>query len=294
MNAEGGLIFLLGLMFAVPLLLGLLHLLNRLAGRTLIPLWLPIGLLLVAPVAGSIYLDVAGEVRTLRVTDKRETIQYSQQFYRTGYWSRHFSVQVEHPWADTTLMPYLSLGADAATFDALRVGQTTRVRVLELGPLFKFGRLANRSTFSMIANLFPRGPRGPWHQATATVQQITNFTEDVVRKPHSRTPLPWPYQIVRLSFTPPGREQPIEFMDNIEIASMPGLAEHAVVQITWPKDDPRSARIVGARPGAPWANWFYVFGQSLAIVAAVIGLLASWAFIRRRRKKAVNNPRMTN
>lgn len=46
MNPAGGLIFLLGLMFAVPLLLGLLPLLNRLAGRTLIPLWLPISLLI--------------------------------------------------------------------------------------------------------------------------------------------------------------------------------------------------------------------------------------------------------
>jgi len=177
MNAEGGLILILGLMFGAPLSLGLLHLLNRLAGRTLIPLWLPIALLIVAPAAGSLFLDVAGAARKVKVADK-----------------------------------------------ALRVGQTVEVRVLELGPLFKFGRLANRSTFSIIANFFPREPRGPWREATATVRQITKFTEHVTRKPHSRTPLPWPYQIVRFSFTPPGREGAVEVMDNIEIASMPGLA----------------------------------------------------------------------
>jgi len=31
-------------------------------------------------------------------------------------------------------------------------------------------------------------------------------------------------------------------------------------------------------------------GQTLAIAAVVIGLLAIWEFIRRRKKKIVNNP----
>jgi hypothetical protein len=97
MNPEGGLILVPGLIFGVPLLLGLLHLLNRLARRTLIPLWLPILLLIVLPVAGSLWLDVAGEVHAVRVTNKNEKIHYNSDFHRSGYWSRSLSVQVSIP-----------------------------------------------------------------------------------------------------------------------------------------------------------------------------------------------------
>ncbi|MEP7337366.1 MAG: hypothetical protein ABI977_06440 [Acidobacteriota bacterium] len=285
MNFEGGMFLLLGVIFGVPLLLGLLHLLNWLAGRTLIPLWIPLVLLVVLPVAGSFYLDTAGEVHTVKVITKNETIKYGQRFHEGGNWTRQLSVQVEHPWEDKSLTPYLSLSADEATFDALKVGQTAQVRVLEAGRLFKFGRFANRSTLSMVAGLFPREPHGPWHEATATVEQISDFTEYVSRKPYSRTPLLWPYQIVHLSFMPPGRTEAVEVMDNIEIGSVPGVIEKAVVQITWPEDDPRSARIVGGRPGRPWANWFYVMGQELLIAGVIIALLLAFSFSSSRRKK---------
>jgi hypothetical protein len=289
MNAEGGLLLFLGLMLGVPLLLGALQLLNRLAGRTLVPLWIPILLLLAVPVAGSFFLDVAGTVHKVKVTDKHETITYGSHFHRTGSWSRNFQVTVEHPWADQTLTPQLGLGADAAIFDALQIGQIVEVRVLELGPLFKFGRLANRSTFSMLTSLFPAEPRGPWYEGTATIQQISRFTEQRTRRSASRTPLPWPYQIVRFSFTPTGRTQPIEAMDNIEIACLPDLKEGSTIAITWPADNPRAARIAHAQPGAPWANWFYVLGQDLALLAAlfvIIFLFAWWRKHRRKNKQA--------
>ena len=284
MNAEGGLILILGLMFGTPALLVVLYLLNRIAGRTIVPLWLPIASLFVMPVAGSLYLDFAGEVRSLKVVEKNEKIQHDPNFSRNWTWSRRFTVRVEHPWEDEQLTPYLGMGADAETFDRLHVGQMVDVRVYELSRLFKFGRLANRSTFSMIADWFPRQPRGPWHESTATVDKIYRFTEDRGIE-GVRTPLPWPYQIVRLRFTPPGFEQPIEVMDNIEIASMPALAEQTTVKIIWPEGDPRSARLASARPGAPWANWFYVLGENLALPAAVLGLLLIWAVARRRRKR---------
>ena len=292
MNFEGGMVLLLGLLFGVPLLLGLLHLLNWIAGRTIIPLWLPIVLLIVLPVVGSFYLDRAGEVHAVKVFNKRETIKYGQQFHEGGSWTRQLSVQVEHPWADHSLTPYLSLSADAETFDALRVGQTAQVRVLELGKLFKFGRFAHRSTLSMIAGLWPRAPQGPWRTATATIEQVDDFTEYVQRSPNTHTLLPWPYRFVRMSFTPPGRTEPVEVMDSVEIGSVSGVVEKAVVQITWPEDDPRAVRIIGGRPGRPWANWFYVMGQELLIGAAVIAL-ASVYLIWQQRRKAKKRPRPT-
>lgn len=287
MNAEGGLILLLGLMIGAPVLLGLLWLLNRIAGRTIVPLWLPILALLVLPVLGSVALDVAGEVRSLKVLDKHERIDYGNNFYRTGSWSRRFRVDVEAPWAKESWSPNLSLSADAATFDRLRVGQMVDVRIFELGSLFKFGRLANRSSWSMVSGwFFTPTPQGPWREGTATVEQISQFTEQRYRRrSKSRSPLPWPYEIVRLRFTPPGRAEPVEAMDNIEIAGAPNLVEKSAVKITWPEDDPRQARIVGGRPGAPWANTFYVWGQTLLWIAALLGLIALTILFRRRRKR---------
>ncbi len=284
MNFEGGMFLLLGVIFGMPLLLGILHLINWIAGRTLIPLWIPLVLLVVLPIAGSFYLDTAGEVHTVKVITKNETIKYGQRFHDSGSWTRQLSVQVEHPWADPSLTPYLSLSADETIFDALRVGQTTQVRVLEAGRLFKFGRFANRSTLSMVAGLFPREPQGPWHEATATIEQVSDFTEYVRRSPNSRNPLRWPYQIVRLSFTPPGRTEPVEVMDSIEIGSVAGVVEKAVVQITWPEDDPRTARIVEGRPGRPWANWFYMMAEELAFGGIAIALILALGVWSRRRK----------
>lgn len=282
MNFEGGMILLLGVIFGVPLLLGLLYLINRVAGRTLIPLWLPLVLLVVLPVAGSFYLDRAGEVHSVKVVHKTETIKY-QLRGEGGTWMRQLSVQVEHPWEDRSLTPYLSMSADAATYDGLRVGQTAEVRVLELGSLFKFGRFAHRSTLSMVADWVPRAPHGPWREATATVEQIVNYTEYVERSQGTRWPLRWPYQIVRMGFTPPGRTEPVEVVDTIEIGSVPGVAENAVVRISWPEDDPRAARIAGARPGRPWANWFSMMGEELAIGAAVVAVLLVFSLWQRRR-----------
>jgi hypothetical protein len=285
MNAEGGIVLMLGVIFGVPLLLGLLRLLNWLAGRTLVPLWLPIVLLIVLPLAGSLYLDSFGERRSLKVLNKHETIKYGHYHHGHIFWSRELSVQVEQPWSDHSLSPFLSLSADPAAFDALRIGQPAEVRVVEMGSLFKFGRLASRSTISMIAGLLPRHPRGPWREATATIEQISNVTEYVERTPNTRLPLRWPYQIIRLSFTPPGNREAVEVVDNIEIGSKSGVLEKAVMPITWPEDDPRAAYIAGARPGRPWVNWIYFMGEELAIAGVALAMLVAFSVWWGRAKK---------
>ena len=73
-------------------------------------------------------------------------------------------------------------------------------------------------------------------------------------------------------------------VDNIEIGSVPGVIEKAVLQITWPEDDPRAARIAGARPGRPWANWVYMMGEELAVAGVAIGLILAFSVWQRRRK----------
>ena len=90
-----------------------------------------------------------------------------------------------------------------------------------MGGLFKFGRLASRSTLSIMTNLLPREPHGPWREAAATVEQVSDFTEYVRRSPNSRTPLRWPYQIVRLGFTPPAGRRPSKWLITSKSAVCP-------------------------------------------------------------------------
>jgi hypothetical protein len=292
MNPEGAIIFSLGLMVGFGLLLTLFRLINFLAGRKVLPLWVPFVLLIGLLVGGSLYLDTAGTVHQVKVTDKHEVIKYSHNFYRTRQWRREFSVQVEQPpGTETPGTSYLTIYPDAAGFDAMQIGQPVNVRMLALGDLFRFARLADRSTFSIVADaiaeLFPPEPRGPWREAAATVLQVNKFTEYRPRRRRGAgpTPLPWPYQVVRLSYTPPGRTQPLEVMGNIEIASKPDLAENTTVQIIWAEDNPREARIVGGRPGRPWANQLYVFGETLVILAVLMVILFILAIFWRRRKR---------
>ena len=294
MNPEGALLFSLGLLVSFGLLLTLFRVINFLAGRKVLPLWVPFVMMIGLLIGGSLYLDRTGTVHQVKVTDKREAIKYGTSFYRTAQWRREFSVQVEQPpGTETPGAPHVTIYPDAASFDALQVGQTVAVRMLALGDLFRFARLADRSTFSLvtdiIAEFFPPEPRGPWREATATVLQVNKFTESRSRGRRRRssgpTPFPWPYELVRLSYTPPGRTQPVEVMDNIEIANKPDLAEGQTVQITWAEDNPREARIVGARPGRPWANQLYVFGENLALIVAFFAIIFISALFWRRRKR---------
>lgn len=281
MNFEGGLLLFLGLLFILPVIYFLTRLVNWIAGRKLIPLWLLVALIVAALVSGSLYLDNAGVVTPVKVVDKKETINYK----RNGSWNREISLHVEYQPPDELISTQLTLGCDAATFDGLRVGQTVEARVMEFKQHFKFARLKDRSTFSLVTGLIPRSPRGPWRQATALVREVRHITEYTHRRSVPST-LRWPFDIVQLDFTPEGRTGTVIAVDVVEAASVPGLKNGDSVQITWPEDDPRSAKIVGARPGAPWANWFYDVGEWLVIFAAFAAFLVLIDIIRRRRKKA--------
>ena len=252
MNVEGALLLFLGCSFTVPVIYFLTRLVNWIAGRKLIPLWLLIALIVAALVSGSLYLDNAGVVTPVKVVDKKEVINYKGN----GSWNRQISLDVEYQPPSELTTAQLTIGCDAATFDGLRVGQTVEARMLEFKQHFKFARLKDRSTFSLITGLIPRSPRGPWRQGAAVVRDVRHVTEYTHRRSPS-SQLRWPFDIVQLDFTPEGRTGTVIAVDVVEAASVPGLKNGDSVRITWPEDDPRSAKIVGARPGAPWANWFY-------------------------------------
>ncbi len=278
MTVEGYIFLFLGLLFILPALYWLSRLVNWAAGRKLIPLWLLAAVTVAALAGGSLYLDAAGIITPVKVVNKSDTISLG----RNGSWRRDLSVQVEYQSPGENIPTPIGLRCDAAAFDALRIGQTVEARVLDLGQVFKFARLKDRSTFSLIADRFSRSPRGPWRESTAVISEVTHGAEYSTRRSSSQ--LPWPFDIVQLSFTPDGRDQPVVAVDVVESASAPGLVKGGTARIVWPEDDPRSAKIKGARPGSPWANWFYGLGEILAIGVVVIAFFAVIGLRRRMRK----------
>jgi hypothetical protein len=216
--------------------------------------------------------------------DKSDTISLG----RNGSWRHNLSVQVEYQSPGENIPTPIGLRCDAAAFDALRIGQTVEARVLDLGQVFKFARLKDRSTFSLIGDRFPRSPRGPWRESAAVISEVTHIAEYSSRRSSSQ--LPWPFDIVQLNFTPEGSDQPVVAVDVVESASAPGLVKGGTVRIVWPEDYPRSAKIKGARPGSPWANWFYGLGEILAIGVAVIAFFAVIGLRRRMRKTKERAP----
>jgi hypothetical protein len=286
MTFEGGFLLAFAFIFGLPLLLLLARFIGWLTGTKTFLIRCVLLAFFLLPVAASFYLDMTGRTVPVTVVDKSEIVKLTHK----GSWSRTRSVAVEYEPPGEINPVRLWLGSDAETFDSLRAGQTIEVRLLDLGEIFKFARLKNRSTLSLVTGLFPRQPRGPWQQATAVVRDVRHISDYQIWGHHERQPLRWPYDVVELSFVPEGREQAVSAVDVIERGSVPELVEENRVQITWPADDPRAARLVGARPGAPWANWFYVMMNELLVTAAFIGVLLLTLTLvgqrRRRRKQA--------
>ena len=282
MTFEGGFLLAFAFIFGIPLLLLLARFIGWLTGTDAKLIRWVLAAVILLPIAASFYLDTAGPIRPVTVVDKSEIVKINHK----GSWNRTRSIQVEYePPGKENSPTMLWLGSDPETFDALRVGQTLEVRLLDFGEIFKFARLKNRSTFSLITGLIPSQPRGAWQQATAVVRDVRHISEyRVGRSTSGLRQLRWPYDVVELSFVPEGREQAVSAVDVIERGSVPELVEENHVQITWPADDPRAARIVGAQPGAPWANWFYVMMNELLVTAAFIGVLLLVLTLVGRRK----------
>lgn len=283
MTFEGGFIVALAFILGVPLLLMLARLVGWLTGTKAKPVWLTLLAVIALPIAVMVYLDVAGTIQPMRVTDKRENVSVQN----SGQWQRNINITAEYDAPGETLPVQISMGCDARTFDELHLGQTVEARMIDFGGVFKFARLKQRSAFSFLTDLFPAPPRGPWHEGIATIESVSHITESVGRRSRYRTPYRWPYDVVRLRFQPTGKEPSIVAVDVVETASVPPLAEKQTIKITWPTDDPRAARIVGAKPGAPWTNWFASFGEDLGmVILLLVGLLAAaYVFGRRRRRQ---------
>jgi hypothetical protein len=226
---------------------------------------------------GSLYLYAAGAVTPVKIIEKIDVVSVSNN----GSWSRRLSIRGEYrPPGETGSLP-VTLRCDTRTFDAFREGQTVEARVLHSGRIFNIASLKDRSVFSSIREPFPRSPAGPWREATAVVSDLTHVTEYSIAEEIIQ--LRWPFNTVQLSFTPEGRDRPVVAVDVVETASAPDLMKGQTVRIQWPEDDPRSAKIVGARPGAPWANWFYGIIVTTGVGLVLLVVFVILGFILQRR-----------
>lgn len=277
MTLEGGFIIIFAFLFGVPLLL-LARLVGWITG-TKKPIWFVLTLAIALPIAFTLYLDMGGVIKPVRIVQKKEEVRINYK----GNWNRIMGLLVEYEAQGMTLPTQLTIGCDPQTYDNLQVGQTVETRLLDLGGIFKFARLKNRSTFSMLAGLFPHQAKGPWREGVATVAEVRHITEYTGHE--SNYEYRWPYDVVEVRFVPDGRMQAVSAVDSIEAASMPNLTSGQNVRISWPIDDPRAAHIVGARPGAPWANYFYALGETLVSGAVfIVGILIVSFLFRSRRK----------
>ena len=89
-------------------------------------------------------------------------------------------------------------------------------------------------------------PVGPEHQAVATVRQVHVVDHLWSNWKSAGQGLRKPFQMVDLAFTPPGATDPVHVLDRVDLNSVPGLQRGAEVRVSYPVQDARAARIVGA------------------------------------------------
>src|SRR5262245_19294929 len=113
MTVEGGIFLFLGLLFILPALYWLSRLVNWVAGRKLIPLWLLVALTVAALAGGSLYLDTAGAITPVKVMEKSDTINLG----KNGSWNRSLLARVEYQPPGENIPASLWLGCDHRMFD---------------------------------------------------------------------------------------------------------------------------------------------------------------------------------
>ena len=127
----------------------------------------------------------------------------------------------------------------------------------------------------------------PWLQpiaapvltAQAEVVRVQTVTRSFVNGRRVDIPAPQPWDLVELRFVPEGRDQPVVAVDGVDVGSAPGLAVGARVPVSYNADDPRDARLPGARTYR-WREW-----QLLAEGVASLALVAVGFYFLRKLAK---------
>lgn len=119
-------------------------------------------------------------------------------------------------------------------------------------------------------------PRQPV-PATATVNYIVTIYEVGEGRDSYGIPLPHPFQIVQLKFSPPGMDTPVIAVDKIDEDSVSNLAAGQSVPIVYDAADPRIVRLQEGTRHFPME----ALGVVILCCLGLVLLTAAWAFIRR-------------
>jgi hypothetical protein len=245
---------------------------------------LPALAIVVLVVGGSLMLDHLGTVTQAKVLSLKEDIVHR----RHGRWTRTFEMSVEVPNLTPSLRApeHFVLAADAETHDRTKVGDRVDVRLLDFGrePL-RFVRLANRSTFTPLAQLVtPGSARGPWHESTAVVREVRHIEEFRPGSGSISQTLFWPFDVVEFEFRVPTRAAPVRAVDRIESGTLPRLSPGHSIRIRWAEDDPRAARLIDGREGSLWKNLLADLALGVALVFLIFVPLRLWRSRRRAER----------
>ncbi len=114
---------------------------------------------------------------------------------------------------------------------------------------------------------------GPQRIAVATVQSV-----------HPRL---WGHsETVDLAFVPEGAKERVLAVDEIDIASVPGLAKGSLVKVVYPVANPRLALITGASHRFRWRDPLEGWGPMVLFLAVSLLIVTLVRFVRRRGGRA--------
>jgi hypothetical protein len=93
-------------------------------------------------------------------------------------------------------------------------------------------------------------------------------------------------ETVDLMFVPVGGAEPVIAVDEIDIASVPGLVKGSVVRVVYPVANPSLALITGATRRFRWRDPLEGWGPMVLFLAAGLLIVTLVRFVRRRGGRA--------
>jgi hypothetical protein len=159
--------------------------------------------------------------------------------------------------------------------------RTLRITVVEKGKKSAidtdettFDRATIGSDLSLLRTAAPTIATGPQRVAIATVRSINS-------RHWGRS------ETIDLAFVPEGRAEPVIAVDEIDVASVGGLAKNGAVKVVYPIANPRLALISGATRNFRWRDPLGGWGPMVLFLAAALMLVTLLRSVRRRGARAV-------
>lgn len=189
--------------------------------------------------------------------------------------------------ADSDWVP-IALGLVAIALFFSLISVSTMPRRIVLGTLLVLN-IAAIIVFSIRpAMLFDTGR--PRLTTMASVRDVERITMDPGTPDSPSTPLLRPFDRVEIELDPQGDGGMVVAVDDIDVGSWSALESGAPVEVSYPVDNPREARIVGATRHHRVINWldipltFVLYGVAI-VGLSLLGYIGRMLFRRLRDRR---------